>query len=96
MDESKEGRVGLKSHGRMGKSEAMKSHKTNVEAVAPAADQPEHPESMAKRQHRPEIRLGREAQARIGELLRNMYNSYVNQGVPPHLADLVRRLGDEG
>jgi hypothetical protein len=51
---------------------------------------------MAKRsQHRPEIRLGREAQARIGELLRNMYNSYLNEGVPPHLADLVRRLGDE-
>ena len=94
MDESKEGRIGLKSHGRMGKSEDMKSHKTNVEAVEPA-DQPEHPD-MAKRPHRPEIRLGREAQARIGELLRNMYNSYVNQGVPPHLADLVRRLGDEG
>lgn len=94
MGESKEGRVGLKSHGRMGKSEAMKSHKTNVEAVEPAADQPDQ-ESMAKRPHRPEIRLGREAQARIGELLRNMYNSYVNQGVPSHLADLVRRLGDE-
>lgn len=95
MDEPKEGRVGLKSHGRMGKSEAMKSHKTNLEAVEPAADQPEHPD-MAKRPHRPEIRLGREAQARIGELLRNMYNSYLNEGVPPHLADLVRRLGDEG
>jgi len=96
MDESKEGRVGLKLHGRMGKSEAMKSHKTNVEAVEPTADASENPESMAKRPHRPEIRLGREAQARIGELLRNMYNSYVNQGVPSHLADLVRRLGDEG
>jgi hypothetical protein len=95
MDEPEEGRVGLKSRGQMGKSEAMKSHKTNLEAVEPTADQPEHPD-MAKRPHRPEIRLGREAQARIGELLRNMYNSYVNQGVPPHLADLVRRLGDEG
>lgn len=95
MGESKEGRVGLKSHGRMGKSEAMKSHKTNLDAVEPAADQQDQ-ESMAKRSHRPEIRLGREAQARIGELLRNMYNSYVNQGVPSHLADLVRRLGDEG
>lgn len=94
MDETKEGRAGVQSHGRMGNSEAMKSHKTNVEAVEPA-DQPENPESMAKRPHRPEIRLGREAQARIGELLRNMYNSYVNQGVPSHLADLVRRLGDE-
>ena len=95
MGESKEGRVGLKSHGRMGKSEAMKSHKTNLEAAEPAADQQDQ-ESVAKRPHRPEIRLGREAQARIGELLRNMYNSYVNQGVPSHLADLVRRLGDEG
>ena len=94
MDETNKGRVGLKSRGRMGKSEDMKSHKTNVEAVEPAADQPENPD-MAKRSHRPEIRLGREAQARIGELLRNMYNTYVNQGVPQHLADLVRRLGDE-
>ena len=73
----------------------MKSHKTNLEAVEPTADQPDQ-DSMAKRTQRPEIRLGREAQARIGELLRNMYNSYVNQGVPSHLADLVRRLGDEG
>jgi hypothetical protein len=94
MDETKRGLVGLGSHGRMGKSEDMKSHKTNLEAVEPT-DQAEHPESMAKRQHRPEIRLGREAQARIGELLRNMYNSYLNEGVPQHLADLVRRLGDE-
>lgn len=93
MGESNESQFGLKSHGRMGKSEDMKSHKTNAEAVEPA-DHPDQ-ESMAKRQHRPEIRLGREAQARIGELLRNMYNSYVNQGVPSHLADLVRRLGDE-
>ena len=95
MGEWKEGPLGLKSDGRMGKSEAMKSHKTNLEAVEPTADQPDQ-DAMAKRTHRPEIRLGREAQARIGELLRNMYNSYVNQGVPSHLADLVRRLGDEG
>ena len=74
----------------------MKSHKTNLEAVDPTAEQPDQPESMAKRPHRTEIRLGREAQARIGELLRSMYNSYLDQGVPPHLADLVRRLGDEG
>ncbi len=50
---------------------------------------------MAKRPQKPEIRLGREAQARIGELLRSMYNSYVNQGVPNHLDDLVRRLGEQ-
>jgi hypothetical protein len=82
--------------GEWGRVEDMKSQKTNLEAVEPSADKPEQPESMAKHPHRPEIRLGREAQARIGELLRNMYNSYVNQGVPSHLADLVRRLGDEG
>lgn len=96
MDEWKECRVGLELHGRMGKSEVMKSHKTNLETVEAAADKPEHPEAEGKRPHKPEIRLGREAQARIGELLRAMYNTYVNQGVPSHLADLVRRLGDEG
>jgi hypothetical protein len=99
VGKSREGRVwaqviGLGAHGRMGKNEDMKSHKTNLEAVEPTGDHSDE-ESMAKRTHRPEIRLGREAQARIGELLRNMYNSYLNEGVPSHLADLVRRLGDE-
>jgi Anti-sigma factor NepR len=42
-----------------------------------------------------EARLGREVQARIGQQLRAMYNDFVNQGVPPHLADLVRRLSDQ-
>lgn len=87
--------LGLQLHGRTGKSEAMKSQKTNLEAVQPASDKPDQPDHMGKRTHKPEIRLGREAQARIGELLRSMYNSYVNQGVPQHLADLVRRLGDQ-
>jgi hypothetical protein len=50
---------------------------------------------MGKRPHKHEIRLGREAQVRIGELLRSMYNSYINQGVPQHLEDLVRRLGEQ-
>jgi hypothetical protein len=95
MDESKERHLRLELHGRMGKSEVMKSHKTNLEAVEPAADKPDHPDQASKRPHKAEIRLGREAQARIGELLRAMYNTYVNQGVPPHLAELVRRLGDE-
>jgi Anti-sigma factor NepR len=93
MDEWEERRVGLKSHGRMGKSEDMKTNKTNLEAVEPA-DKPDQAD-QGRRPHKPEIRLGREAQARIGELLRTMYNTYVNQGVPPHLVDLVRRLGDE-
>lgn len=78
----------------MGATEAMMSGKTNLEAVAPDSDKPELQNSTGKRPHK-EIRLGREAQARIGELLRAMYNSYVKEGVPQHLADLVRRLGDQ-
>lgn len=73
----------------------MKSQKTHLEAVEPEMDKPEPQDSMGKRPHRPEIRLGRGAQVRIGELLRGMYNSYVNEGVPKHLADLVRRLGEQ-
>ncbi|HEX4409494.1 MAG TPA: NepR family anti-sigma factor [Xanthobacteraceae bacterium] len=44
---------------------------------------------------KPEARLGREVQARIGQQLRAMYNDVVNQGVPDHLTDLIRRLSDE-
>jgi hypothetical protein len=71
----------------------MKTRNTNLEAVGPASDKPELQNSMGKRPHK-EIRLGRETQARIGELLRSMYNSYVNEGVPQHLEDLVHRLGE--
>ena len=82
--------------GELGKSDAMKSHRTNLDTVEREADKPALQEPpMAKRPHKPEIRLGREAQARIGELLRSMYNSYVNQGVPQQLEDLVRRLGEQ-
>lgn len=74
----------------------MKSRKTNLEAVEPETEK-QDPQGLAgKRPQRPEIRLGREAQARIGELLRSMYNAYVNEGVPQHLDDLVRRLGEHG
>ncbi|MFZ3311596.1 MAG: NepR family anti-sigma factor [Xanthobacteraceae bacterium] len=45
--------------------------------------------------HKPEARLGREVQARIGQQLRAIYTDVVNQGVPDHLADLVRRLSDQ-
>jgi hypothetical protein len=72
----------------------MKSRKTSLEAVEPDADRPEL-DSMGKHPHKHEIRLGREAQVRIGELLRSMYNSYVNQGVPERLEDLVRRIGEQ-
>ena len=42
-----------------------------------------------------EVRLGREVQARIGQQLRAMYDDVVNQGVPDHIADLVRRLSEQ-
>jgi hypothetical protein len=80
--------------GERGNSKAMKSRKTNLETIEPASDKPELHHSMARRPHK-EIRLGREAQHRIGELLRTMYNSYVNEGVPQYLDDLVRRIGEQ-
>jgi hypothetical protein len=76
---------------RTGNSEAMKSRKTNLEAIEPQLDKQQLP--VTSRPHK-EIRLGREAQVRIGELLRSMYNSYVDQGVPKQLEELVRRLGE--
>lgn len=83
------------NHGRMGNNNEMKSRKTNLEPIQPDADKPEAHDPTGKRTHKHEIRLGREAQARIGELLRTMYNSYVNQGVPEHLDNLVRRIGEQ-
>ncbi|HML07834.1 MAG TPA: NepR family anti-sigma factor [Xanthobacteraceae bacterium] len=42
-----------------------------------------------------EVRLGREVQARIGQQLRAMYDEVVKEGVPPHIAELVRRLNEQ-
>ena len=42
-----------------------------------------------------EVRLGREVQARIGQQFRAMYDDVVNEGVPNHIADLVRRLSEK-
>lgn len=72
----------------------MKNRKSNLQAVGPDSDRSELQNPMAKRPHK-EIRLGREAQHRIGELLRGMYNSYVSEGVPENFKDLVRRIGEE-
>jgi hypothetical protein len=80
--------------GDRGKDDAMKHRKTNLETLT---DKPESQDPMARpatTSHK-EARLGREVQARIGQQLRAMYNDFVNQGVPPHLADLVRRLSDQ-
>ncbi len=51
---------------------------------------------MGKRPHK-EIRLGREAQVRIGELLRSMYNGYVvsTRECRSTLRNLVRRIGEQ-
>ena len=80
--------------GEWGKNQEMKSRKTNLEPAEPDSDKPESQDFMG-RAHKPEVRLGREAQARIGGQLRAMYNSFVNQGVPEHLVDLVRRLSEQ-
>jgi hypothetical protein len=82
-----------------GKDDAMKHRRTNLEPVESVAEKPESEDSMTRSatttSHRPEARLGREVQARIGQQLRSMYNDVVNQGVPQHIADLVRRLSDQ-
>ena len=72
----------------------MKHRNTNLEAVEPATDKPESRDGMT-RPVRSEARLGREVQARIGQQLRAIYDDVVNQGVPPHLAELVRRLSEQ-
>jgi hypothetical protein len=85
--------------GERGKDDdAMKHRKTNLESVEPLTEKPEAENPMnrpASHPHKPEARLGREVQARIGQQLRAMYNDVVNQGVPSHITDLVRRLSDQ-
>ena len=84
--------------GERGKDGTMKHRKTNLEPVEPVAEKPENQEPMATAKHRsqsPKPGSGREVQARIGQQLRAMYNDVVNQGVPEHIADLVRRLSDQ-
>ena len=83
--------------GERGKSEEMKSHKTNLEPAAQATDKPETQNSMgrATTSQKPEVRLGREVQARIGQQLRAMYDEVVKEGVPSHIGDLVRRLSEQ-
>ena len=81
-----------------GKDDVMKHRNTNLEPLEPVAEKPENQNPMARpaaTPHKPEARLGREVQARIGQQLRAIYNDVVNQGVPDHLADLVRRLSDQ-
>ena len=76
----------------------MKTGKTvNLQPPASNEDKAEAPDAMGKpvTQRKSEVRLGREVQARIGQQLRAMYDDVVSQGVPQHIADLVRRLSDQ-
>jgi hypothetical protein len=41
---------------------------------------------------RPEAKLGRDIQAKIGQQLRALYDEVVNQGVPDRFAELLNRL----
>ena len=86
------------------KTDDMKNRRTNLETVPPPeaeqpdSDIPEARKSMGSTPsppHRPEARLGREVQARIGQQLRAMYDDVVNQGVPAHIDDLIRRLSEQ-
>ena len=84
--------------GERGKDDTMKHRKTNLEPLEPVAEKPENQDPMATpaaTHQKPEARLGREVQARIGQQLRAMYNNVINQGVPDHIVDLVRRLSDQ-
>ena len=81
----------------MGDVTEMKSRKTvNIETAA-SGEMPETRDAMGRpiAPRKTEVRLGREAQARIGQQLRSMYDQVVKEGVPPHIAELVRRLSEQ-
>ncbi len=88
--------------GERGKNDAMKNRRTNFEAVVPDQGKPETDHMQTRDamgrpvtpSNKPEARLGREVQARIGQQLRAMYDDVVSEGVPQHITDLVRRLGE--
>jgi hypothetical protein len=89
--------------GERGKSDEMKHRKTNLEAHVSDNDKPEMDETHmqdamgkpANPQNKPHARLGRETQARIGQQLRAMYDDVVGQGIPDHINDLIRKLGQQ-
>jgi hypothetical protein len=87
--------------GERGSNDDMKNRRTNLDAVVPEADKPDPGRAEATEMgrpatpHKPEVRLGREVQARIGQQLRAMYDDVVNQGVPQHINELVRRLSEQ-
>jgi hypothetical protein len=84
--------------GERGKNDEMKHRRTNLEAIEPEADKsaPDKLENSmgtsVTTPTKPAARLGREVQAKIGQQLRALYDDVVSQGVPDHIADLVRRF----
>jgi Anti-sigma factor NepR len=89
--------------GERGKNEEMKNRRTNFEALAPDQDKPDSDQprtrdtmgSPVSPPQKPEARLGREVQARIGQQLRAMYDDVVGQGVPQHINELISKLSDQ-
>jgi hypothetical protein len=89
--------------GERGKNDGMKNRKTSFETMTPDpgkpdSDQPQIRDAMGRpvnQTNKPEARLGREVQARIGQQLRAMYDDVVNEGVPDRINDLIRRLGEQ-
>lgn len=68
----------------------------NLEQPVPEADGPEDQAmDTSAIQPKREVRLGREVQARIGQQLRALYDDVVQEGVPEHINDLVRRLSEQ-
>ena len=82
----------------MGDVTEMKSRKTvHIETAAPNGEIPDTRDAMGRHigTRKTEVRLGREVQARIGQQLRAMYDQVVKEGVPPHIAELLRRLAEQ-
>jgi hypothetical protein len=80
-----------------GERRIMNNRRVKLELVktdgdkANEKDSPSNPMTYEK----PAPRLGREAQAQIGQQLRAMYQTYVHEGVPTHLSDLVERFAGQ-
>ena len=73
------------------------SRKTvSAEPAAANGETPDTRDAMGRpiASRKTEVRLGREVQARIGQQLRAMYDEVVKEGVPRHIAELVRRLSE--
>jgi anti-sigma factor NepR-like protein len=76
----------------------MKERKPLSPETPPTSAAPSGSENLMHTSMNPkknEVRLGRDAQIRIGQQLRALYDDVVNEGVPDHIADLVRKLSEQ-